>query len=202
VRALIAAERDHGAALPLLEDALLAAALLGMGRPFLVEAPGLRALVAERIEAGTGVAGFAVDLLSRMSGQHDRQPPAPATLIEALTEREHVVLRYLASTLSNAEIAAQLYLSSPGSPRAAGGPAGRPAKPAGRAARHLRRRHPEEGPDDETITRSRTRRMGCTSRPAGDRLRSVRGDGCSQAAAAADDVAVLSGYTSARWLPG
>jgi LuxR family transcriptional regulator, maltose regulon positive regulatory protein len=111
VRTLITAEREHGAALPLLENALLAAAPLGMRRPFLVEAPGLRALVAERIEAGTGVAGFAVDLLSRMSGQHDRPPPAPPVLIEALTEREHVVLRYLASTLSNAEIAAQLYLS-------------------------------------------------------------------------------------------
>ena len=49
--------------------------------------------------------------LRRMSGQHDRPPAAPASLVEALTEREQVVLRYLASTLSNAEIAAQLYLS-------------------------------------------------------------------------------------------
>jgi LuxR family maltose regulon positive regulatory protein len=52
-----------------------------------------------------------VDLLNRMSGRHDQSLPAPPVLIEALTEREHVVLRYLASTLSNAEIAAQLYLS-------------------------------------------------------------------------------------------
>ena len=108
---LIAAERDQGAALRLLEDALLAAAPLGMRRPFLVEAAGLRALLGERIEAGTGVAAFAVDLLRRMSGQHDRPRAASASLVEALTEREHVVLRYLASTLSNAEIAAQLYLS-------------------------------------------------------------------------------------------
>ena len=64
----------------------------------------------ERIEAGTAVAAFAVDLLRRMSGQHDRPLP-PAALVEALTEREQVVLRYLASTLSNAEIAAELYLS-------------------------------------------------------------------------------------------
>ncbi len=95
----------------LLEDALLAAAPLGMRRPFLVEATGLRALLGERIEAGTGVAAFAVDLLRRMSGQHDRPSAPPATLVEALTEREQVVLRYLASTLSNAEIAAELYLS-------------------------------------------------------------------------------------------
>jgi len=106
---LIAAERDQGAALHLLEDALLAAAPLGMRRPFLVEAAGLQTLLADRVEAGTAVAAFAVDLLRRMSGQHDR--PLPASLVEALTEREQVVLRYLASTLSNAEIAAQLYLS-------------------------------------------------------------------------------------------
>ena len=39
---LIAAERDRDAALQLLEDALLTAAPLGMRRPFLVEAAGLR----------------------------------------------------------------------------------------------------------------------------------------------------------------
>ena len=111
VRTLIAAERDHGCALQLLEDALLAAAPIRMRRPFLTEASGLRSLLAERIEAGTNAAAFAVDLLNRMSGQHDQSLPAPPVLIEALTEREHVVLRYLASTLSNAEIAAQLYLS-------------------------------------------------------------------------------------------
>jgi LuxR family maltose regulon positive regulatory protein len=44
-----------------------------------------------------------------MSGQQDRPPPA--ALVDALTEREQVVLRYLASTLSNAEIASELYLS-------------------------------------------------------------------------------------------
>jgi LuxR family maltose regulon positive regulatory protein len=109
LRTLIAAERDQSAALQLLEDALLTAAPLGMRRPFLVEAAGLQTLLADRIEAGTAVTTFAVDLLRRMSGQHDR--PLPASLVEALTEREHVVLRYLASTLSNAEIAAQLYLS-------------------------------------------------------------------------------------------
>jgi LuxR family maltose regulon positive regulatory protein len=111
LRTLIAAERDQSAALQPLEDALLAAAPLGMRRPFLLEAAGLQTLLDQRIETGTGVAAFAVDLLSRMSGQHDRPLPAPATLVDPLTEREHVVLRYLASTLSNTEIAAQLYLS-------------------------------------------------------------------------------------------
>jgi LuxR family maltose regulon positive regulatory protein len=111
LRTLIAAERDQSAALQLLEDALLTAAPLGMRRPFLLEAAGLRALLDQRIETGTAVAAFAVDLRGRMSGQHGQPLPVPATLVEALTEREQVVLRYLASTLSNAEIAAQLYLS-------------------------------------------------------------------------------------------
>jgi LuxR family maltose regulon positive regulatory protein len=111
LRTLIAAARDRGAALELLEDALLAAAPVGMRRPFLVESADLQALLGDRIEAGTSVAAFAVDLLRRMSGQQGEPLAATGTLVEALTEREHVVLRYLASTLSNAEIAAELYLS-------------------------------------------------------------------------------------------
>jgi LuxR family maltose regulon positive regulatory protein len=109
VRTLIAAARDRGAALHLLEDAVLTAAPIGMRRPFLVESADLRALLADLIEAGTGAAAFAVGLLSRMAGQQDRPPAAP--IVDALTEREQVVLRYLASTLSPAEIASELYLS-------------------------------------------------------------------------------------------
>jgi len=111
LRTLIAAARDHGAALQLLEDALLAAAPVDMRRPFLVESADLQAQLGDRIEAGTGVTTFAVSLLQRMSGQHGQPPASPGTLVDPLTEREHVVLRYLASTLSNAEIAAELYLS-------------------------------------------------------------------------------------------
>jgi len=111
LRTMIAATRDRGTALQLLEDALLAAAPVGMRRPFLVESADLRALLGDRVEAGSGVAAFAVDLLQRMSGQQGGPTASPGTLVDALTEREHVVLRYLASTLSNAEIAAELYLS-------------------------------------------------------------------------------------------
>jgi LuxR family maltose regulon positive regulatory protein len=110
LRALIDAEHNRQAALRTLEDALLAAAPLAMRRPFLLESTDLATLLSERIETGTGVAAFAVDLLRRMSGQHHRPVPRTA-LVDALTEREHVVLGYLASTLSNAEIAADLFLS-------------------------------------------------------------------------------------------
>ena len=46
--------------------------------------------------------------MRRMSGQGSRPP---AVLVAPLTDREQHVLRYLASTLSNAEIASELYLS-------------------------------------------------------------------------------------------
>ena len=110
LRVLIGAAQDREAGLRSLEDALLAGAPLEMRRPFLIESADLRSLLGDRIEAGTVMAGFAVDLLHRMSGRQAR-PAAPTALVDALTEREQVVLRYLGSTLSNAEIAHQLYLS-------------------------------------------------------------------------------------------
>ena len=108
LRSIIAAPHDRATALSRLDGALLAAAPLGMRRPFLVHAADLRELINARIEAGTAAAAFAVDLMRRMSGQNSRPP---ATLAEPLTDREQHVLRYLASTLSNAEIASELYLS-------------------------------------------------------------------------------------------
>jgi LuxR family maltose regulon positive regulatory protein len=79
-----------------------------MRRPFLVEAAELHDLLGARIEAGTAVAPFAVDLEGRISDQNSRPT---ATLAEPLTDREQHILRYLASTMSNAEIASELYLS-------------------------------------------------------------------------------------------
>jgi LuxR family maltose regulon positive regulatory protein len=108
LRAMIAGSRDRATALALLEDALLTAAPLGMRRPFLVHSAELRELLGARIEAGTAVAAFAVDLARRMSGPGSRPPVAQAA---PLTDREQLVLRYLASTLSNAEIASEMYLS-------------------------------------------------------------------------------------------
>jgi LuxR family maltose regulon positive regulatory protein len=108
LRSLVLAPRDRAAALSRLDDALCAAAPLGMRRPFLVRGAELRDLLSARIEAGTAASAFALDLVRRMSGQGSRPP---AALAATLTDREQLVLRYLSSALSNAEIAAELYLS-------------------------------------------------------------------------------------------
>ena len=55
--------------------------------------------------------GFALELLERTSDKSGADTEARRTFIDPLTERERTVLRYLASTLSNAEIAAELYVS-------------------------------------------------------------------------------------------
>ena len=52
-----------------LEEALLAAAPSRMRRPFLVEEANLRVLLQQRIERGSAVPAFAIDLLQRMSGR-------------------------------------------------------------------------------------------------------------------------------------
>jgi DNA-binding CsgD family transcriptional regulator len=66
-------------------------------------------VLAARTDRGTEVAAFAVDLAQRATGQVPR--PAAAGLVEPFSTQEQVVLRYLPSTLSNAEIAAELYVS-------------------------------------------------------------------------------------------
>jgi LuxR family maltose regulon positive regulatory protein len=94
-----------------LEEALLAAAPSRMRRPFLVEEANLRVLLQQRIEQGSAVPAFAIDLLQRMSGSGIDELAVRRAVFDPLTEREQTVLRYLASALSNTEIAKELYLS-------------------------------------------------------------------------------------------
>jgi LuxR family maltose regulon positive regulatory protein len=98
-------------ALDRVEDALLAAAPVALRRPFLTDAADLRDLLQRRVERGSAAAGFAIDLLQRMSGGPTDELAVRRTLVDPLTDRELTVLRYLASTLSNAEIASELYVS-------------------------------------------------------------------------------------------
>jgi LuxR family maltose regulon positive regulatory protein len=112
VGALVADATGEGErALVLLEDALLAAAPHALRRPFLAEADDLRELLGRRVERGSAVTAFAVDLLRRLSGTPVDDLAVRRALVDPLTERERTVLSYLASTLSNAEIATELYVS-------------------------------------------------------------------------------------------
>ncbi|MHA6615899.1 LuxR C-terminal-related transcriptional regulator [Pseudonocardia sp. DLS-67] len=107
--ALALASEDVETALDRLEEALAAAAPWFLRRPFLTEAVDLRPILERRLEKGTVVPAFAVDVLGRLSGAAVAVPDPSA--VDPLTERERTVLRYLASTMSNAEIAAALYVS-------------------------------------------------------------------------------------------
>jgi LuxR family transcriptional regulator, maltose regulon positive regulatory protein len=108
--ALALASGDEETALDRIEDALTAAAPWILRRPFLTEVTDLRPLLERRLERGTIVPAFTVDVLGRLSKAPIAHPDT-WTLVDPLTERERTVLRYLASTLSNAEIAAELYVS-------------------------------------------------------------------------------------------
>jgi LuxR family transcriptional regulator, maltose regulon positive regulatory protein len=110
---LAAAAGDEDRATDHLEGALAAAEPWSLRHPFLVEAGALQPLLQRRINSGSAVAGFALDLLERISGVDpaDADAEVRPALIDPLTERERTVLRYLASTLTTAEIASELYVS-------------------------------------------------------------------------------------------
>ena len=112
VGALVAAARDdEQRALDRLEEALLSAAPHGLRRPFLTEASGVSGLLQRRLDHGTAATSLALDLLQRMSGEAADPLDARRALVDPLTERERTILRFLASTLSNSEIAGELYVS-------------------------------------------------------------------------------------------
>jgi LuxR family maltose regulon positive regulatory protein len=108
---LAMAAGDDETALAEMESALACAAVWGLRRPFLVDETELPALLERRIERGTVAPSFALDLLERASGTSTVDGSPASALVDPLTSRERTVLRYLASSLSNVEIAAELYLS-------------------------------------------------------------------------------------------
>jgi LuxR family maltose regulon positive regulatory protein len=93
-----------------LEDALGTAAPWALRRLILAEAD-LQPLLAQRIERGTAAPPFALDVLERMPGVAPAVNEAKRALVDPLTDRERTILRYLASSLSNNEIASELYVS-------------------------------------------------------------------------------------------
>jgi LuxR family maltose regulon positive regulatory protein len=107
---LAAAAGEESRARDRLEEALVAGLSCGLRGPFLVEGPELRPLLQRCLERGTATPEFALDLLGRMVAGPEEAGGVHA-LVDPPTERERTVLQYLSSSLSNAEIAAELYVS-------------------------------------------------------------------------------------------
>ena len=99
---------DHERAHATLEGALALAAPEGLLRPFIEDGPRLRDLLARHRLAGTAHAAFADELLAHLSVA---RPVPDAHLLHPLTDREIVVLGFLPTPLTAAEIAAELFVA-------------------------------------------------------------------------------------------
>jgi LuxR family transcriptional regulator, maltose regulon positive regulatory protein len=71
-------------------------------------APGL---LERQARQRTAHAALIAEILSLLAGQAPAPPAGPRPLLEALSDSEIRVLRYLATNLSGPEIASELYLS-------------------------------------------------------------------------------------------
>jgi LuxR family maltose regulon positive regulatory protein len=98
-------------ALHSLERALIAAAPQLLRSPFIQDAPAILPLLVARLERGTLVTEFAIDLINQINGARTSGMHPEFLVVVPLTERESIMLGYLASTLSNAEIADALFVS-------------------------------------------------------------------------------------------
>jgi LuxR family maltose regulon positive regulatory protein len=72
---------------------------------------GLRELLSAQLDGPTAHRPLVAELLQAPAVEPAGQPLDEETLIEPLSERERIVLRYLTSALSNVEIADELYVS-------------------------------------------------------------------------------------------
>jgi LuxR family maltose regulon positive regulatory protein len=69
------------------------------------------ALLRRLLAHGTAHRSLVDDVLTTMKRGTGRSEPAPAPLLEPLSERELTVLRYLPTMMSNADIAAEMFVS-------------------------------------------------------------------------------------------
>jgi LuxR family maltose regulon positive regulatory protein len=103
--------RDEPAALTALERALDLAEPRGFRSPFTRHRAAARSLLRRRIAAGTAHRAFAGELLAALDDGAAAGRPAAGPLLEPLSERELAVLRFLPTMMSNAEIAADMFVS-------------------------------------------------------------------------------------------
>ncbi len=98
-----------------LERALMLAEQEGFRLAFATGGAPVRALLAAQLDHDTAHRPLIVELLAAPQAVPSPAAPAPSgeqeSLIEPLSERERIVLRYLGGVLSNVEIASELYVS-------------------------------------------------------------------------------------------
>jgi LuxR family maltose regulon positive regulatory protein len=98
-----------------LERALTLAEQEGYRLLFVAGGPAVRELLARQFNSDTAHRQLVADLLETLEAMPGPAPPAARgqaeALIDPLSERERIVLRYLGGVLSNVEIASELYVS-------------------------------------------------------------------------------------------
>ena len=72
----------------------------------------MEALLRRQIRTGTAHRAIVGELLRRVRGPRRTSGATVAPLLEPLSERECAILRYLPTTLSNREIAAELFVTT------------------------------------------------------------------------------------------
>jgi LuxR family transcriptional regulator, maltose regulon positive regulatory protein len=98
-----------------LERALTLAEQEGFRLLFLAGGPAVRELLTRQLHSDTAHRKLVADLLETLEAMPSPEPPAAhgqlEALIDPLSDRERIVLRYLGGVLSNVEIASELYVS-------------------------------------------------------------------------------------------
>jgi LuxR family transcriptional regulator, maltose regulon positive regulatory protein len=105
------AVHDEDGALRALERALDLAEPRGYAGILARYGAPLRSLLRRRVERGTAHRALAADLLSALGEGSGTDRAASPTLLEPLSDRELAVLRFLPTMMSNAEIAAEMFVS-------------------------------------------------------------------------------------------
>jgi LuxR family transcriptional regulator, maltose regulon positive regulatory protein len=112
LRSLAAARTgDESGARIWIEQALDLAEPEGIRGPFLEAAPGVAEPLRLAIRHGTAHRWLVAAILAVVDGRSNEAAALPHELLEPLSEREQVVLRYLPTLMSNPEIAAELFVS-------------------------------------------------------------------------------------------